>query len=444
MLERFIEYIRENLLFLSSDKIILAVSGGADSITMLHLFYSAGIQAAVAHCNFRLRNEESDADEEFVRQKAKDYNMPFYSMHFNTIEYAKLQKISIQMAARELRYNWFENLRHLHGYNYIATAHNADDTIETFFINLLRGSGIHGFTGIKTHSGYIVRPLLFAFRKEIDEYCIKNKLTFRTDSSNNSEKYLRNKIRHSLLPKICEINPEFRTIIKENIDHLSDADKVYSKYITEEINNIREIKNDAVYISINKIKKNLIPKTLLFEILKEFGFSSKTSAEIYQNLDNETGNIYYTNEKRIVKDRTHLIVTDVETHKESKTYIDANISELLQPIHLKLQIIKAEGYIINNDQRIAAIDADKIIFPLILKKWHKGDYFQPLGMKGMKKISDFFIDIKLSIVDKEKVWILTSAGEIIWIVGMRLDDRYKITSNTQNILQVTLVDDSTK
>ncbi len=225
MLNRFLKYIEENQLFLPTDKIILAISGGADSRTMMHLFHISGINVAVAHCNFRLRGEESDGDEVFVKQLAEEYNMPFYSMHFNTNEYAELQKISIQMAARELRYNWFENLRRLHNYNYIATAHNADDAIETFFINLFRGSGIQGLTGIRPRSGNIVHPILFAFRKEIEDYCSKNKLTYRTDSSNNSEKYLRNKIRHSLLSKILEINPEFRTIMKENLSHLSDTEK---------------------------------------------------------------------------------------------------------------------------------------------------------------------------------------------------------------------------
>lgn len=439
MLEHFLKYIRNNQLFLQTDKVLLAVSGGADSRAMLHLFNTAGIRTAIAHCNFHLRGVESDGDESFVEHLAKEYNLQFFVKHFNTTEYAELQKVSIQMAARELRYNWFENLRRLNGFNYIATAHNADDALETFFINLLRGSGIQGLTGIKPRNGYMVRPLLFAYRSEIEEFCKKNRLDFRDDSSNTSDKYLRNRLRHSLIPLLCEINPEFRPIMTENLTRLSDAEKVYSKFISDISKNILESKDDGnIYIPIEKLKESPIPKALLFELLKSYGFSSKTSIEIFENLDGETGNIYLSDEKRLIKDRTHLIITPLEISKDNKYYIDESTEEIMNPIHLIIQKIHTRDYNISYDNNICTIDADKLSYPLLLRHWQKGDYFHPLGMEGIKKVSDFFIDSKMSIADKENTWLLTCAGEIVWIVGLRLDDRFKITEKTRNILQLTL------
>jgi len=441
MQERFEKYINENKLLLPTDKIILAVSGGVDSSVMLHLFHTSGIRAVVAHCNFRLRGEQSDADETFVRELANFYNVPFFVMHFNTLEYAELQKLSIQMAARELRYNWFENLRQLQGFQYIATAHNADDAIETFFINLMRGSGIQGLTGIKNKNGLIIRPLLFAFRSEIMEYCNKHKLKFRNDASNDSDAYLRNKIRHTLIPVFSELNPEFNKVMSDNLTRLSDAEKIYSDYINEATQDVMISKDDgSFYISIEKLNDSPAPKLLLFEILKNFRFSSKTSLEIFNNLNGEAGSVYYSEEKRLIKDRTHLILTPLENKNELKFYIDKDTNEISFPIHLKFEIRTAEEYSVSSDKHVAVIDADKLSFPLLARHWQKGDYFKPIGMEGIKKLSDFFIDSKLSIADKENTWILTSAGEIVWIVGMRLDDRFKITKKTKKIFIVEIFD----
>jgi len=437
MKEKFLNYIKSNNLFQSTEKVLLAVSGGIDSIAMLHLFHRAGFQTAIAHCNFKLRGDDSDADEKFVSQLAKNYNIPFYVMHFNTEEYADLQKLSIEMAARELRYNWFENLRQLHGFHYIASAHNANDAIETFFINLLRGTGIQGLTGIRNKNGYIIRPLLFAFRNEIEEYCSINKLTFRQDITNDTDKYLRNKIRHALMPLLNELNPEFNPIMQANLIRISDAEKVYIHYINSEIKRILENKEDGTsYISIGKIKESFVPQLLLYEVLKNFGFSSKTTNEVFENLDGETGSTYYSDEKRLIKDRNHLIVTSLEPQGESKFYINEEVNEIPAPIHLKIQTFPAENFSITSEKNIAVIDKEKINFPLLVRRWQKGDFFHPLGMEGIKKVSDFFVDNKLSLAEKENTWIVTSAGEIVWIAGMRLDDRFKITEKTKDILSI--------
>jgi tRNA(Ile)-lysidine synthase len=441
MQERFLKYINTNQLLLKSNKVLLAISGGIDSRAMLHLFHSSGIQIAIAHCNFCLRGEQSDADESFVRQLAKTYNLPFFVMHFNTAEYAELQKLSIQMAARELRYNWFENLRQMHGFQYIATAHNADDAIETFLINLLRGSGIQGLTGIKNRNGNIVRPLLFAFRSEIEKYCLDNNLEFRNDASNESDDYLRNRIRHSLIPVLSELNTEFRTVMSDNLTRLSEAEKIYIDYVNNAIKNILELKEDgSLYISIKKLNESPSPKLLLFELLKNFGFSPKTTAEIFDNLNGVAGSVYYSEEKRLIKDRAFLIITPIENQKESKFYIDEDSNEISFPLHLKIQKISADDYSVSMEKHVAALDAEKLNFPLLVRRWQKGDYFRPLGMEGIKKVSDFFVDSKLSLADKENTWILTNAGDIVWIIGMRLDDRFKITEKTRNILLLTLLD----
>jgi tRNA(Ile)-lysidine synthase len=440
MQSRFKNYISEKELLQPAVKVLVAVSGGIDSVCMLHLFHSLGTDAAIAHCNFKLRGEESDQDELFVKALAGKFKMPFHVMHFDTTGYAELQKISIQMAARELRYNWFENLRKLHGYFAVAVAHNADDAIETFFINLSRGTGIQGLTGIRPRNENIIRPLLFAYRSEIEEYCRIHNLEFREDSSNDSDKYIRNRFRHNIIPELLNINQNFKNSMTNNFSHLADAEKIYYCYIegfTKEA--VENKKDNTTTISIEKLKNGPAPKALLYEILKNYGFSSKTSSEIFDNIDGEPGSIYFSSSKRLVKDRQHLIITDPEGIEGFDIYISSDITKLDYPVLLQFQFCPADNYKILDNNNIASIDADKLVFPLILRKWRSGDYFHPLGMKGIKKISDFFIDSKLSIADKENTWILTSAGEIVWIAGMRLDERYKVTPATKMVYQIVLV-----
>jgi len=439
MLHHFKSFIHHHQLFLPDQKILLAVSGGIDSVSMFHLFLEAGFRFGVAHCNFNLRDEESDGDEKFVKELSQRHHITFHVIHFNTLEYAELNGISTQMAARELRYNWFENIRKQSHYDAIAIAHNQDDSIETFFINLIRGTGIKGLTGIKCSAGNIIRPLLFASRKDIIAYCSSGNIQYREDSSNKTTKYLRNKIRHTILPLFEELNPVFRHTMSENMEHLAG-----NAFIFEE--NIAQLKKELVIpteygfvIDIHKLKIQKNVPVILFEFLSDFNFSSKMILDISRSLDAESGKQFFSDTHTLVKDRSQLIVAKTDLQLSERYYIEEDVTEIIQPIHLTLAKISNEDYNLPVDKNIASVDYDQLIFPLILRKWLEGDYFMPLGMNHMKKISDFFIDNKFSLVDKKNTWILISGNKIIWIAGHRIDDRFKITNLTKQICVISLM-----
>jgi tRNA(Ile)-lysidine synthase len=437
MLEKFLSYLQSNCLTDKHNRILVAVSGGIDSICMLHILHNLGFEIAVAHCNFKLRSYESDEDELFVKSTAEKLHVPFHVKHFETLEYAKLQKMSIQMAARELRFSWFENLRRIIDYDKIAIAHNADDSIETFFINLTRGTGIQGISGIKPINNNIIRPLLFAFRSEIEEYCSNNNIIFRTDSSNLSNKYLRNKLRNTILPYFVDMNHEFKTTMLQNIGKFEKAENIYCSYI-DQIKKELIIKKDdnEIRINIEGIDNTVSPTTILYEIMKEYGFSAKTSEEIYSALHGESGKQFISKEYRVLKDRNFLIINKLSLKQEGKYFIFEDTLEINTPLAMTFRVQENLKYQIQKNPLKAALDFEKLTFPLVLRKWYMGDYFQPMGMTGLKKLSDFFIDNKLSITDKENTWILTSANEIVWVVGMRIDDKYKVTSETQKIYEI--------
>ncbi len=439
MLSEFQKYVNDSKLFTDGQKVLLAVSGGADSVCMTHLLHKAKINIAIAHCNFQLRGDESDNEEQFVKELALQLNIPFHVMHFDTKGYAELQKLSIQIAARELRYNWFENLRRQLDFDSIAIAHNADDAAETFFINLFRGTGIQGITGIRSKVGNIIRPLLFAHKQQIEEFCTQNNFEFRTDSSNNSDKYLRNRIRHKLFPMLSELAPNFEITMHENLSKFADAENIYN-YALSILKNViveNDINGDC-YINIEKLLETPAPSTIFFEIIKNYGFSPKTANEIFQNISGISGQFYYSTNFRLIKDREKFIINKIENKNvEHIYYIDPDSYNIINlPISISFEFIEDEAIEIIKDKNLAFLDAEKLTFPLILRKWKQGDYFQPLGMKGIKKLSDFFVDIKLSIPDKENCWLITSADQVVWIVGLRIDDRFKITSSTKRILKI--------
>jgi len=437
MIDRFKSFIRENHLIRKSDKILLTVSGGIDSVVMLDLFIKTGYSCGIAHCNFGLRGAESDEDEDFVRHIAYQYGIRFFYKRFNTEEYAEDQSISIQMAARKLRYDWFEKIRREQSFDFIATAHNQDDVLETFFINLSRGSGIRGLTGIKVISGRIIRPMLFAPRNMIEEYAQENSISYREDSSNASDKYIRNKIRHKILPLFEVINPSFRAVLIETIQKLRDAESIYTDEINLRRNEIVSEKDEIITISLDRLRDLPQHKTYLFEFLSEYHFTPKQIAYIDESVNAASGKQFFSTTHRLVKDRSKMIITPIGDEEYRKFYIPEGTGQIFEPVHLEFIIIdKTPGFRIPSEPNIACLDYDLLSFPLLIRKWQSGDYFRPLGMKHRKKLSDFLVDQKISIVDKENLWLLLNNEDIVWVINQRIDERYKITPGTKQILMI--------
>jgi len=440
MIQRFIKYISDNHLFNQADTILVGVSGGIDSVVLLDLLDKAGFSVAIAHCNFRLRGAESDGDERLVCDLARKYDAPLFKTSFETADYALENKISIEMAARDLRYQWFEMIRATHHFDCIAVAHHRDDQLETFFLNLARGTGLTGLTGMKPVNGKIVRPLLFASRDEIEKYRHENFLDFREDSSNLSLDYQRNKIRHTLLPVMESLNPSFREGLIRTMSYLEDVSKICDRAIQQNWERVSVRKGNDYLISIAELKLLDPLPTYLFEFLKSFGFNSQVVVDIVASLDGIPGKQFVSQTHRLVRDRESLILSPLQPENRKQFYLEEGMKELVFPVHLKISVSeKKEKFELSDSRFVACIDRDHVQFPLLIRRWEKGDYFKPLGMNGFKKISDFFIDSKLSLPEKEHVWILANGEQVVWIIGHRLDDRYKITPSTQNILRLDMV-----
>ena len=396
----------------------------------------------IAHCNFGLRGKESDADEAFVKKLAGKYEVPFFNKRFFTAKEAKEKGISIQMAARELRYKWFEEIRIKEKYSSIATAHHLDDQVETFFINLLRSTGIAGFHGILPKQGNIIRPLLFSYRDDIEAFARKHKLAFREDSSNAETKYLRNKIRHEIIPVLRELNPVFPQILSETILRMRETETIFRNSIEEAQKKIFRKDKSGMHIRTGELKKLTPVDIYAFELLSPYGFNEAVIRDILHSPDDASGKIFYSPTYRLIKNREELILNPLTSKQESRLQnaeisIPENKKEIRKPVHLS--IIKATAgktFSIDPSREVANLDLRKIIFPLILRRWKKGDFFYPFGMNKKKKLSNYFIDIKLSIPEKENTWLLCSGRHILWIVGHRIDHRFRVTSQTKEVLQV--------
>jgi tRNA(Ile)-lysidine synthase len=439
LLEKFNRFVKSQKWFSADTRVLLAVSGGVDSSVMMHLFNHAGIFCAIAHCNFRLRGKESDDDEIFVKEQAANLNLQFFVTRFDTEAFAAENHLSIQMAARELRYGWFEKVACANNFDFIAVAHNRDDTLETFFINLGRGTGINGLTGIPVASGKIIRPLLFAGRAEIEKYAEEKNIHFREDSSNASDKYLRNFMRHNIIPLFEDAFPHFRNSLSQNLEKLSDARILFQYAINLLIADIVRQENNLLYIDIPQLLKAPAPKTVLFEILRQYSFSSASIDEIFQLTQAIPGKQFYSSTHKLVKDRECFIVSKPDHEHQTKFYIEENTTTINRPLNLSFEVLDIDEVTIDRNAAVAQLDYKKLTYPLILRKWHAGDYFIPLGMSNMKKLSNFFIDIKLSIVDKENTWLLISGDQIAWIAGRRIDDRFKVTEETKVVLKIVMM-----
>lgn len=439
MLNRFQSFILENSLCFANQKILLAVSGGIDSVVMLDLFVKSGFTCGVAHCNFKLRGNDSDDDMFFVKNLSEKYNLPFYTASFNTEEYAEINRVSIQMAARMLRYEWFEEIRTEKEYDFIATAHNKNDAVETFLINLSRGTGIRGLSGIPIVSGQIIRPMLFLEREEIEEYARLESIPWREDSSNAQTKYARNKIRHSVIPSLKELNPNIIKTMAENISRLKDVEDIYLHALENTRKDLVIKDGKFTWISIKGLKMLDPVNTWAFELLKDFDFTAHVTSDIVKNLDAEPGKQFLSPTHRLVKDRNRLIIHPIKEMDMKRFYIEDPSMDIYDPVNINLSIIPGKSfYEIPRDTSIAWLNLDLLEFPLMIRKWEAGDYFMPLGMKNMKKISDFFVDRKISIPEKENIWLLVSGDKIAWVIGQRIDERFKITPHTERILQCRL------
>lgn len=439
MLENFLKYTRELELFNLQDSILLAMSGGLDSMVMADLFIRAGIDLGLAHCNFKLRGKESDRDEQFVMDFASQKNIPCYTKAFDTKKIADNNTMSIQMVARQLRMDWLEKLSSEKAYQFYATAHHLDDQNETFFINLLRGSGIAGFHGIKPRSGKLIHPMLFAGREEIQTYALDNNIIFREDSSNQKTNYRRNKIRHHILPELEKIQPGFKQILSGNILKLQSAEKIYRRHIDEVRKQVLEEKKELARIHIKKVLDLAEPETYLFELLYPYGYNSSDINQIFKSLAGLSGKLFFSQNFKLVVDREYLLITPIKSNNQNREeyFITKEMNTLSHPVNLHLKYLtKSNSFRIRTDSNTAQLDSEKLKFPLQIRKWRTGDFFYPLGMKGKKKVSDFFIDEKLSRIEKDNCWLLISGQDIIWIIGYRLDDRYKITNLTTTFLEV--------
>lgn len=435
MINGFSNFISENKLIKQSDRILMAVSGGIDSMVMAHLFHMVNYKTAIAHCNFSLRGDESDKDEELVRQFATENNIPFYTVRFNTKAYASQNKLSVQMAARELRYNWFEQVRKENGFDLIAVAHNLNDNIETLLINLTRGTGIAGMAGMRPVSNRIIRPLLFASREKIKSFQIQHNIIFREDRSNADTKYVRNKIRHLIIPVLKEINPSIETTLNDSAGRFADILEIVSDHISQIKAEVAVEKNQYVSFLIEKMKPYVKNKAILFELFKPYGITDALLIDLARIIEGESGGMVVTSTHRIIRNRNELIVS--EDKKQTEVFYTINNIDDLKKFPGIASAEKkdiSKVYRIPADQKIGCFDMQMIIFPLIIRRWKDGDYFYPLGMKQKKKLSDYFIDKKYSIPDKENIFILESGDKIVWIIGDRIDDRFKVTPETREVL----------
>lgn len=433
-LQNFSDFIFRNHLFSMESNILLAVSGGKDSVLMVHLFKAAGFTFSIAHCNFNLRGDESQRDESFVRMLASVVEVPFYLEQFDTKRYAAERKISTQMAARDLRYEWFEAIRIQQGFDFIALAQHQDDGIETVLLNLTRGTGIAGLHGILPKRGNLIRPLLFLTRLQIDLIIEENSIDYVEDSSNSTLNYSRNKIRHQVLPVLKELNPNLERTFEQNIQRFRETEMVLQQVVNTLVKDLLIKKNAAVHLSIEVIKRLHPQKLLLFELLKPYGFTEPVLDNLIQGVNKQSGTIYYSNTHQAIVDREDVIIVEIPTAEELKIHFIHPHDDRLMFLDQQIEITYTEIVQFEKELNKAFIDTKKLIYPLILRAKQEGDKFIPLGMKTYKKLSNFFIDQKVPLNEKNLVPILVNGnGEIIWIAGYRQDDRYKITGSTTGL-----------
>ncbi|WP_159946350.1 tRNA lysidine(34) synthetase TilS [Polaribacter septentrionalilitoris] len=441
MQQKFSNHINTKFPFLKDKKLLIAISGGVDSVVLTHLLSILNFNISLAHCNFKLRKKESDLDENFVLKLGEKLNIKTFTRQFETNKFAQKNKLSTQIAARKLRYNWFESLVNKHQFEYVLTAHHADDNLETFLINLTRGTGLDGLTGIPETNGNILRPLIPFSRNEIIDFAKENDIKWREDQSNASTKYIRNKIRHQVVPVLKEINPSVLETFAKTTNHLKESQQIIEdriqKVSKEIIQKDFSTSLEMTKLNIDKINQLSNPKAYLYQFFKDYNFTEWN--DVYNLLSAQSGKQVFSKTHVLLKDRNFLILTKKGFSTEQETIVEIveNTTEITSPIHLKFETVKNPSL---HSKEIIFLDKNELEFPLKLRKWQNGDVFYPSGMQGKKKISKYFKDEKLSLIDKQNTWLLCNNNDsIIWIIGHRSDNRFITKKESNSVLKISLV-----
>ncbi|MBN8821180.1 MULTISPECIES: tRNA lysidine(34) synthetase TilS [unclassified Spirosoma] len=443
MLEQdFLAFINDNRLFAPTDRVLLAVSGGLDSMVMTELFHRIRQPFAIAHVNFGLRANESDADALFVKNKAEQYGVPFHLTTFKTAAFAAEKGISIQMAARELRYNWFAELLQQFSYACVATAHHQNDVLETLLLNLTRGTGLAGLHGIASRQNDVVRPLLFTTRDRLATYLAEQNLMYREDSSNPEDKYARNRIRHHVVPVLAGINPALWQTVPRTVERLRAAEQLMKAELNRSWQEIAELQGEAILLPTNKLNNVSELSFRLTEWLKRFGFTETQVEQMIEALDQEVGQVFLSGTHRVVHERAGLLLEPLPDHYDYEiTLSEVPAEPILLPDGKTLRMVLDErpvDYRPSSVPTIACLDADKINFPLTIRSWRLGDRFRPLGLQGSKLVSDFLNDLKVTRAEREQVLVMLTDGQIAWVIGRRIDHRFRIVPETKKTLQLVI------
>ena len=438
MLDKLKLYITNNGLFNKTDKLLLAFSGGVDSVVLANLLKAGGYDFELAHCNFKLRGKESDSDEKFCKDFAKKNKLKVHCVQFNTKAFVKKSGTSVQMAARELRYNWFMELAKKNKFSFILTAHHANDNIETLLINLIRGTGINGLKGIPQKQNMIARPLLFASKELITGYAKKNKLNYRNDSSNDEVKYKRNYLRHKIVPGLKKLNPGLENTFMNNIRLFNQSAGVVKQFVKVKRTEMVVETNGLMQIAVKKLLTEESAELLLHEWLSPKGFNSSQTEQMLKSLgENLSGKLFFSETHKTLIDRDFIFIEKVGGTIPDKEFLINGLADFKKlPFRVDAGLSSSKKII--KEKKIAQINFEKHGFPMKIRKWKAGDKFKPLGMNGFKKISDFLINQKLNRFEKENIWLLMSKNDVVWVIGQRLDDRYKINTETKKVLKLEL------